>query len=81
MEIGRTEAVSPWRSLIAAAGAFIASALLLATIASDARAQVIQSDVLADGAVRTEYRIGPLDITPGQNRINYRPVTGASVRP
>ncbi len=32
---------------------------------------------LADGAERITYDVGPIDVLPGQNRIAYRPVTGA----
>lgn len=32
---------------------------------------------LAGGVERITYRIGPLDVTPGQNRIAFKPITGA----
>jgi len=31
---------------------------------------------LGNGAERVTYRIGPLTVTPGQNRIAFRPITG-----
>lgn len=31
---------------------------------------------LGDGVQRITYRIGPLDVTPGQNRIAYKPIVG-----
>ena len=33
---------------------------------------------LDNGVERTTYRIGPLTVTPGQNRIDYMPITGVA---
>ncbi len=36
---------------------------------------------LADGVQRITYDVGPIDVTPGQNRISYKPITGADRPP
>ncbi len=53
----------------------IVCAALAAAPKSDAS---VRSTVqLADGAVQTTYTVGPLNVTPGQNRIAYRPMSGS----
>ncbi|MCB0868532.1 MAG: hypothetical protein KDB48_07530 [Solirubrobacterales bacterium] len=46
---------------------------------ASASAELPSSSVryLDDGVQRITYRIGPIDVTPGQNRIAYRPLFGA----
>lgn len=78
MEIGTIFAAGAWRRLTVAGRALLAAALLWSVSSDDARAEVVQSQTLPNGVERTTYRIGPLNITPGQNRINFRPITGAS---
>ncbi len=46
-------------------------------LSSTAAAGVSETGVLPDGTQRTTYTIGPLDITSGQNRIAYKPITGS----
>ena len=36
---------------------------------------------LADGVQRITYDVGPIDVTPGQNRITYKTITGADRPP
>ena len=64
------------RSTTAVFLAAVAFFLILATDRS--RAEVVYTESLPNGVERTTYRIGPLDITPGQNRINLRPILGAA---
>jgi plastocyanin len=54
----------------------IVAACLFASPAP-ASADVSETQVLADGTQRTTYSIGPLDVTTGQNRISYKPLTGS----
>jgi len=54
---------------------FVAAVLLLSAPA--AQALVGPTEVLPDGTHRTTYSIGPLEVTSGQNRISYKPITGA----
>jgi hypothetical protein len=49
----------------------------LFAFASPAIADVSETEVLADGTQRTTYSIGPLNVTTGQNRISYKPLTGS----
>lgn len=51
--------------------------LFLFGLSSTAAAGVSETGTLPDGTQRTEYTIGPLDITSGQNRIAYKPITGS----
>jgi hypothetical protein len=46
-------------------------------VSSTAAAGVSETEVLPDGSQRTTYMVGPLDITTGQNRIAYKPITGS----
>jgi len=78
MGIGRTEAVSLRRHLIVAAGVFFASLLVLSAIAESSRAQVLYTEALPGGVQRTTYRLGPVNVTPGQNRIAFRPIVDQS---
>jgi hypothetical protein len=78
MEIGKAESSAvPGRWFIAA-GVFVAAVLTLLAVANGARAEILKTEVLPGGVQRTTYRIGPVDVTPGQNRIAYRPIEGAS---
>jgi len=52
-------------------------ALLLLSASSPAAAAVGQTETLPNGAQRTTYLVGPLNITTGQNRIVYKPMTGS----
>ena len=78
MRIGRTEATSLTGRVLAAAGVFVVAIVLLLSLAGDARAQVVDTEILPGGVQRTTYRLGPVDVTPGQNRIAFRPITGAA---
>lgn len=78
METGRSFALSSRRLFAAAAGALVATILLLLAWNDEARAEIVQSQTLQNGVQRTTYRLGPVDVTPGQNRINFRPITGPS---
>ena len=49
---------------------------LLLLFAPSASAGIGGTGILPDGTQRTTYMVGPLDITSGQNRIAYRPITG-----
>ena len=51
---------------------------LMLAISPAARAAHGPTTVLADGTLRTTYRIGPLNVTSGQNRIANNPIAGAS---
>ncbi len=53
----------------------VAAGLLL-VFAPSASAGIGGTELLPDGTQRTTYTVGPLDITSGQNRIAYRPITG-----
>lgn len=66
------------RALAAAAGTLVAAMLLLASLTSEAQAKIVYSGTLPNGVERTVYRLGPVNVTPGQNRINLRPITGGS---
>ena len=78
MGTGRTENAIFRGRMLAVAGIFFAAILTLMGIASSARAEVVYTEALPDGAQRTTYRLGPVEVTPGQNRIAFRPITGAS---
>ena len=41
-------------------------------------AQASRTTVLASGAERTTYKVGPIHVDPGQNRIKYAPVPGTA---
>lgn len=64
--------------VVVAAGVLAATMLVLCGLASSARAQVLYTEALPNGAQRTTYRLGPVEVTPGQNRIAFRPLEGAS---
>jgi len=46
-------------------------------LTAPAGAEVGETEVLPDGTQRTTYTVGPLNITSGQNRISYKPITGS----
>jgi len=65
------------------ASVFILSLAVLATVVlslttAPAGAQVVRTESLPGGVQRTTYRLGPVTVDPGQNRIAFRPITGAS---
>ena len=64
--------------LLALAGLLLAAALMLLAGPGQAGAKVVDTEALPDGVQRTTYRLGPVQVTPGQNRIAFRPITGAS---
>ncbi len=78
MGIGRTETASRCGRMVAAAGTFVASLLVLMSLADSTRAQIVYTEALPNGAQRTTYRLGPVTVTPGQNRIAFRPISGNS---
>jgi hypothetical protein len=47
----------------------------------EGKAGVSQTEILENGVQRTTYSIGPLDVTTGQNRISYKPITGSEKPP
>ncbi|MFN8161051.1 MAG: hypothetical protein U0R52_08450 [Solirubrobacterales bacterium] len=59
-----------------AAGGLAAIAALLA-LAPAAQASHGPAKRLPGGVERITYTIGPIDVTPGQNRIEFKPITGA----
>lgn len=65
------------RSATIAGLAIIAFALFVMATAPSAGAAVRSSVALAEGAVQTTYTVGPLNVTPGQNRIGYKPIAGS----
>src|SRR5215208_2337504 len=52
--------------------ALVAVAATPALAAPEGKAVAVQS--LAGGAKRITYKIGPFDVTPGQNKIGYAPI-------
>jgi hypothetical protein len=46
-------------------------------LTTSAHAGLGGTEILPDGSQRTTYSIGPLNITSGQNRIAYKPITGS----
>jgi hypothetical protein len=46
-------------------------------LTSPAVAGVSETEILPDGSQRTTYTVGPLNVTSGQNRIAYKPITGS----
>jgi hypothetical protein len=46
-------------------------------LSATAEAGISDTETLADGTERTTYAVGPLDVTSGQNRIAYKPITGS----
>ena len=58
-----------------AAGLILALCLVVAAPSADATTS--PTTKLANGAERTTYTVGPIDVTPGQNRIAYKPITGS----
>jgi hypothetical protein len=64
------------------AGLMTIAALLAGLVAAPGADADVRSSVrLADGAVQTTYTVGPLEVTPGQNRIAYRAMTGSDKPP
>jgi len=65
------------RRFLLLAGALIATIVgLAASGPGAAQAQVFKTEALPDGVQRTTYRVGPLNVTSGQNRISFAPITG-----
>lgn len=62
------------RKLVIASVAFCAIFVLPQT--ASALLPHSSTKYLGDGVERITYRVGPLTITPGQNRIAYRPISG-----
>lgn len=60
--------------------AIAAFACLFVAMTPSANADVESSVPLADGAEQVTYSVGPLNVTPGQNKIDYRPMM-ATERP
>ncbi|MDQ2699821.1 MAG: hypothetical protein M3Y23_00655, partial [Actinomycetota bacterium] len=54
----------------------VVAALMLA-FSPSAEAQVSDTVGLQNGTQQTTYRVGPLNVTSGQNRITYEPMTGS----
>jgi len=73
-----TERFNLRRGMLAAAGILMAATLLALAVANTAQAQILRTESLPGGIQRTTYRLGPVDVTPGQNRIAFRPITGDS---
>jgi hypothetical protein len=78
MRVGNSESFISRGRIVAAAGILLAAALMLMAVADGARAQVLYTESLPGGVQRTTYRLGPVDVTPGQNKIRFRPITGNS---
>lgn len=72
--VGRRPALLAGLILAVAAG-------LLAFGPTDAPAQVYRTQALPDGVQRTTYRVGPINVTSGQNRIVFDLVSGADKPP
>lgn len=62
------------RSTIAFCGVLAAGLLGLS---GTAFADLVKTETLPGGAQRNTYSVGPLNVTTGQNRIAYAPITGA----
>ncbi|MCB0870022.1 MAG: hypothetical protein KDB52_04245 [Solirubrobacterales bacterium] len=60
-------------------GSFVCAIAILAG-GSTASAELVDTEELGDGVQRLTYRIGPIDVTTGQNRIVYKLIT-AQERP
>ena len=69
--LGWTAVRRIWR---AAGGLVFASAMLVAAPTAQASHGPVKR--LADGVQRITYDVGPINVTPGQNRIAYRPISG-----
>lgn len=78
METGVSETAVRRGRMTAVAGIVLATSLILMSFAESARAQILYSEALPSGVQRTTYRMGPVEVTPGQNRIAFRPITGDS---
>ncbi len=78
MGIGRTETSNAGGRMALATVVLLAAVTALMGLASGARAEIYSTESLPSGVQRTTYRLGPVDVTPGQNRIVFRPITGAS---
>lgn len=61
-------------------GSFVCAIAFFAA-GSNASAELIDSEDLGDGVQRLTYRIGPIEVTSGQNRIVYKAVTAADRPP
>lgn len=70
------------RRLLLFGGLLVVAAVALSALgAARSEAQVYRTEALPDGTQRTTYRVGPIDVTSGQNRISYAPITGADRPP
>ena len=63
------------------AGIVCVVAGLALALTPSASAGIGGTEILPDGTQRTTYMVGPLDITSGQNRIDYEPITGSDKPP
>lgn len=61
-------------------GSFVCAIAILAG-GSTASAELIDSEDLGDGVQRLTYRIGPIEVTTGQNRIKYKGISAAERPP
>ena len=61
-------------------GSFVCAIVLLAG-GGTASAELVDSEELGDGVQRLTYRIGPIEVTTGQNRIVYKGITAAERPP
>ncbi|MGB0119881.1 MAG: hypothetical protein WBP55_02870 [Solirubrobacterales bacterium] len=69
------------RSILVASVLVMGLAILLMLQPPAADASVVSSRAMNDGSVRTTYSVGPINVTPGQNRIAYKPLTGSERPP
>ena len=69
------------RMVFAAGLLALGFAFLLTLQPASADAQVVSSRGMDDGSVRTTYSVGPINVTSGQNRIAYKPLTGSERPP
>ncbi|HTU14275.1 MAG TPA: hypothetical protein VMF31_03695 [Solirubrobacterales bacterium] len=60
----------------AVVGVAVACVMLLWASSASALAHKTATKTLPNGVERTTYRVGPFDVTPGQNRIGNRPLIG-----
>jgi len=63
------------RKLVASVAAALVAFLIL-PLAAEAKLPSASVQYLANGVERTTYRVGPLEVGPGQNNIHTRPMTG-----
>lgn len=69
---------SPARASVLLVSLATLAAIVLSMATARAEAEVVYTEALPDGAQRTTYRLGPVTVTPGQNRIAFRPISGNS---